>query len=271
MALFPSKMIFAYLDFGTLFHYERQRNRGGRNGTDFRGNGCELVAVRGQQFLNDNFSALYFGRIVLTLLGKSDLSFLELIEDVALRDGAQAYILDFADGWLFLDVDMDDPALGGGLALNSQIVKIASVPERVKVAFQGGLVVNVTGLGEHAGADGLSRNSAIALDLDGLDHALLRHAGAGKEKESEKDTDRRGTAAGPADEQDRGSYLKMARNDETSVQVNESAIIRYGCTGSETCRPACMRRMGTLTLAGRGSFGNSLDLDESGVEGSTTT
>ncbi|MGA3315890.1 MAG: hypothetical protein ABSC64_05560 [Candidatus Korobacteraceae bacterium] len=57
------------------------------------------------------------------------------------------------------------------------------------------------------------------MDNDALDHALLRRTCGGKKDASEKKTDRRGTAARPASEAGRGSYLKMARNDETSVQV----------------------------------------------------
>jgi len=56
------------------------------------------------------------------------------------------------------------------------------------------------------------------LDDDLLDHALLPRACACEKDESEKKTDRCGTVACPAGERNRGSYLKMARNDETSVQ-----------------------------------------------------
>jgi hypothetical protein len=57
------------------------------------------------------------------------------------------------------------------------------------------------------------------MDNDALNHALLRRAHPCKQDESEKKADRRGTVAHPANEQDCGSYLKMARNDETSVPV----------------------------------------------------
>jgi hypothetical protein len=57
------------------------------------------------------------------------------------------------------------------------------------------------------------------MDNDALDHALLRRARPCKNDEGEKKADCRGPVARPACEQDRGSYLKMARNDETSVQV----------------------------------------------------
>src|SRR5450756_414652 len=88
---------------------------------------------------------LDFGRIVLALLGKSDLALLEFVEDVTLGDRTQAHVFDLADGRLFLDVNVDDPAFGGGLPLDAQIVEVAGVPQGIKVALQGRLVVNVTG------------------------------------------------------------------------------------------------------------------------------
>ena len=162
---------------------------------------------------------LDFGRIVLALLGKSDLALLEFVEDVTLGDRTQAHVFDLADGRLFLDVNVDDPAFGGGLPLDAQIVEVAGVPQGIKVALQGRLVVNVTGLGEHSCPNGFRRNPAIAMDNDALDHALLRRAPPGKKDEGEKKADHRGPVARPASEQDHGSYLKMARNDETSVRV----------------------------------------------------
>src|ERR1035441_7393711 len=52
---------------------------------------------------------------------------------------------------------------------------------------------------------------------------------------------------------------------------NESAIIRYGCSGSETNRPLGPLRMAILTLAGARSFGNAPHLNQGGIERSTTT
>ena len=86
------------------------------------------MTVRRQQFLKHHFGMLYFGRIVLALLGKSDLALLEFVEDVALGDGTQAHVLDLADSRLFLDVNVDDPAFGEGLSLDAQIVEVARVP-----------------------------------------------------------------------------------------------------------------------------------------------
>src|ERR1019366_9125471 len=54
-------------------------------------------------------------------------------------------------------------------------------------------------------------------------------------------------------------------------RVNESAIIRYGRSGSETNCPVCLRQMAILTLAVAGCFGNALDLHQGRIERSTTT
>ncbi len=133
----------ADLDLGSFLDHEGQAHRSRRDGTHFGGDGGELAAVRGQQLLDDHFRALHLGGIVLALLGQADLALLELVEHVALRHRAQPDVLDLADGWLFLDVDVDDPALGRGLALNPQVVEIAGVPQGVEVPLQRLLVVDL--------------------------------------------------------------------------------------------------------------------------------
>src|SRR5208282_4990443 len=76
---------------------------------------------------------------------------------------------------------------------------------------------------------------AVALDDDFGDHLLLRYARYRKKYECENNPDRRGATTCPANDQNRGSYLKRARNDENlDPSVNESAIIRYSRSGSET-------------------------------------
>ena len=51
-------------------------------------------------------------------------------------------------------------------ALDAQVVEITGVPQGVEVAFQRRLVVDVAGLGEHAGTNGVGRDAAIAVDHD---------------------------------------------------------------------------------------------------------
>ena len=102
----------ADFDLGSFFDDEGQRHGGRRNGPHFRLHGGELVAVRRLQLLDHDFGVLHLGRIVLAFLGEADLLFLELVQNVALRNRTQAGVLDFADGRLLFNVDVDDPAFG---------------------------------------------------------------------------------------------------------------------------------------------------------------
>ena len=86
------------------------------------------MALGRQQFLDDHFRALHFGGIVLAFLGEPDLALLELVQHVALRHRAQSNVLDLPDGRLFFYVDVDDPALGRGLFLDAQVVKVPGIP-----------------------------------------------------------------------------------------------------------------------------------------------
>ena len=166
-------------DLGSFLDHEGKADGRRRNRPHLRRDGRKLVAMRRQQFLNDDFRPLHLGRIVLTLLGQPDFSFLELIQNVALRDRTQADILDLADGRLLFYINVNQPALGRLFPLNAHVVEVAGVPKRVEVAFQGLLVINVARPGEHTGANGVRRNPAIAVDDDVHDHFLLGPGGGG--------------------------------------------------------------------------------------------
>ena len=56
--------------------------------------------------LSDGLGALHLGGVVLAFHGEADLFFLEAVEQVGLRDGAEARVVDFADGGLFRDEDV---------------------------------------------------------------------------------------------------------------------------------------------------------------------
>ena len=90
------------------------------------------------------------------------------------ENGIQAVILDFADGGLFLDVDVNDPALRRLLAFETQIVEVAGVPERVEIALQTRLVVDVAAASGHARLDGVGRNAPVSSRHDIGDDSLLR-------------------------------------------------------------------------------------------------
>jgi hypothetical protein len=68
---------------------------------------------------------------------------------------------------------MQNPSLGRGLTLEANVLEIARVPKGVEVALDRSLVVNVTLAAEDVGADGLSRNAAIPLNLDSDNNVRL--------------------------------------------------------------------------------------------------
>ena len=162
----------ADFDLGPFLHHERDAHRGRRNGANFGADGGELPAVLGQQFLDRDFGFLDFGGIVLAFHRQPDFAFLEAVQHVAVGDRIQPGVFDLANGGPLFDVDVDAPALGRLLALEADVFKVAGVPQRVEVAFQGGFVVDVAGAGEDAGLDGFGGNAAVAVDLD-LDYQIL--------------------------------------------------------------------------------------------------
>ena len=66
----------------------------------------------GEQLLNDDLSPLDLGGVVLALDRKTDLGLLEALQNVGLRDGIDALVVDLADGRLLADVDHQLDALG---------------------------------------------------------------------------------------------------------------------------------------------------------------
>jgi hypothetical protein len=128
----------ANLDLGPLFDDEGDADGSGRDGTDFGADGGELAPVLGEQFLEHDFGLLDLGGIVLALDRESDLAVFEAVEHVAGGDGIETGVVDLADGGALFEVNVQDPALGVLFALEADVFKVAGVPERVEVAFDGG-------------------------------------------------------------------------------------------------------------------------------------
>ena len=171
------------LDLGPLFDDEGDADRRGRDGADFGANRGELTSVLGEQFFEHHFGSFDLGGIVLVLHRESDLALLETVEDVAGGDGIQAGVVDFADGRPFLEVNVQNPTLGTLFALEADVLKVAGIPECVEIAFDGGGIIDVTGLGENAGADGIGRNTPIAVHDDADNELLLAKNGSGEKQE----------------------------------------------------------------------------------------
>src|SRR3974390_2127342 len=192
-----------------------------------------------QQFLNHHLGVFDLGGIVLAFLCEADLVFLEFVEDIALRNRTQARVFDFADGRLLFHINVDTPALGGLLALNSEVVEVAGVPEGVEVTFQGLLVIHVARTGEHAGTYGVGWNAAVAVDDDFLNHPLLSPGGRDSETEDcKEDTWRYGTEAPPAAEALRRANLAMGRNRNNLKPIlDKPQLYGTGSTVIKRCPP----------------------------------
>src|SRR5208282_2124864 len=172
-------------DLGPLFDDEGDADCCGRNGADFGADSGELTSVLGEQFFEHYFGSFDLGGIILVFHGESDLALFEAVEYVAGGDGIEAGVIDFADGGALFEVNVQNPALGTLLALEADVLKVAGIPERVEVAFDGGRVVDVARLGEDAGSDGIGGNAAIAVHDDADDEILLAKNGGGQERKRE--------------------------------------------------------------------------------------
>jgi hypothetical protein len=61
---------------------------------------------------------------------------------------------------------MNAPAFGRLFFLEPDVLEIPGIPQRVEVPIEGSFVVDVTGPGEDSAADGVRRNSPVAVDHD---------------------------------------------------------------------------------------------------------
>ena len=162
--LVADKSDLADVNFGTFFHHEGDANLGRRNRADLGAHGGELPAMLGQQFFDRYLGLFDLGGVVLALRGQTDLAVLEAIQDVALGNRIQAQVFNFADGGTLFDIDVDDPALGRLLPLESDVFEVTCIPERIKVALQGRRIINVPDTGEDPGFDGFRRNSPLPMN-----------------------------------------------------------------------------------------------------------
>ena len=139
----------------------------------------ELAAVLAEQAFQRNLSLLHLGWVVLTLLGKPDLFLFEAIKYIALRNRAQARVLDLTDRGFLSDVNVNDHALGGVLPFEAKVVVVARVPERVEVPLHRLGIVYVPCSGEDSRPYGLGRNAAVPMNQHILDERLLRKKAKG--------------------------------------------------------------------------------------------
>ena len=136
------------------------------------------MTVLALQFFQRDLGLLHLGGIVLALHAQPDFAFLKAIEHIALRDGIEALVIDRANGGFFFYVNVNDPALGALFALNADVFKISRVPQRAEIALNGGFIVSIARAGKNAGADGLRRYAAVAVNGDFLNEIALLPPGA---------------------------------------------------------------------------------------------
>jgi len=168
---------------------KRDTDGSGRDGADFGANGGELTSVLGEQLFQRDLGLLDLRGIVLVLDRESDLAFLETVENVAGGNCIQAGVVDLTDGGALFDIDVEDPTFGVLLALETDVLEVARVPERVEVAFDGRRVVDVATFSEDAGLDRLGRNAAVAVNADIDDQVLLADSRDSQEQKGEQTED----------------------------------------------------------------------------------
>ena len=159
----------AHLDGGAFLDIEVDLNRSRRDVLDVQLYNGELVSVLGEQIFEDGGGAQNLGRVVLALHGHADLFLLEAVENVGRGDRVVALVVDFADGRLFLDEDIEDDAFLCVFAFDAQIFEVAGVPERVEIALDGDGVVDIAGVGEEPRQDGFLGDAPVADHADGID------------------------------------------------------------------------------------------------------
>ncbi len=162
--LVADKRNLAHADLGALLHHKGNAHFGGRDGPDFGAHGGKLPPMLREQFPDRDLRFLYLCRIVLAFGRESYLALLETVQHIALRNRAQTQIIDLADGRALLDVNVKAPALGSLLALEADVFEISGIPQGVKVAFQGGRVIDIAGAGKNASPHGFRRDTPVPVD-----------------------------------------------------------------------------------------------------------
>src|SRR4029077_18111952 len=110
----------------------------------------------------------HLGGIVGTIDRPPDFDLLIAVQDVALRNGIQAVIIDGPDRRLLTNVNMNGPAFGRLLALHPDIFKISAVPDGTQITLEGRFVVNIANAGINARLDRLRGNATVPDDVNVL-------------------------------------------------------------------------------------------------------
>ena len=104
-------------------------------------------------------------------------------------------VFDGADRRLFSHIDMNAPAFGCLLALDTNVFEVAGVPQGIEVALQGGLIVNVAFLGEDSGFYGVYRNATVPLYDDSGNDVFLSPEWTSCQKKTQQEPEDAATRA----------------------------------------------------------------------------
>ena len=78
---------------------------------------------------------------------------------------------------------MKNPPLVALFTLKTDVLEVAGIPERIKVPFNGSLIVDVSGLAENSSLNRVYRNAPIAMNFNIDDEVVLSDDGR-REKEN---------------------------------------------------------------------------------------
>jgi len=113
---------------------------------------------------------------------------LESVENVALRDRINSDVVDLPHARLLFNVNMQDPAFGGGFALKANVFEVAGIPQRVEIALDRRLVIDIPRAREDVGTDGFCGNATVPVDLNGAhDVGLLLSKQRGRQDTNNED------------------------------------------------------------------------------------
>ncbi len=163
----------AHLHRRAFLDVEDDLHRRGGNCLHFGLDRRKLVAVLGLNRAQHCLGPLDLRRVELALHRKRDLFLFEAVQHIRLRNRVQTLVGNVADRRLFLNIDVQDHALLRVLALDAQVLEVAGVPERVKVAFYRRRVEGVADVRKQTRQHGFLRDAAVA------DYADLLHRLAG--------------------------------------------------------------------------------------------
>jgi hypothetical protein len=76
-------------------------------------------------------------------------------------------------------------------AFKANVFEVSGIPQRVEVAFEGGRIVNVSGMSEDSGFNSFGGDAAIATDVNSGYHVLLPYRPGTEQEKSQEEAQQR--------------------------------------------------------------------------------